>query len=301
MTGHTYEHETVLVTGALGGVGRWVVDRLADSGTHVVGVDLDRPGGARPNAEFWAVDLAEKGLARETIDEVDPDAIVHLAAVSDPVCNPDSYVFDNNVASTYNVLTAAGRAGIDVVWTSSQAAYGALFAESTWTPAYLPIDEAHECRPEDAYGLSKVCGEEIAQTAARRDRISVTTIRPATIFGPDRTRQRPHSDDTDLTTDAAGRNFGSYVDVRDVARMVEAALAADHAGHETVLCAADENYLGQPTAEIVEAVCGTLPEECALEGKQAALSNAKAADLLDWRPEYTSVTPETDTAGPDWL
>lgn len=296
-----HDFDTVLVTGALGGVGQWVVDRLADSGTHVVGVDLERPEGTRSNTEFWAVDLTERGLARETIDEVDPDAVVHLAAVSDPVCNPDSQVFDNNVTSSYNVLTAAGQAGLDIVWTSSQAAYGALFAESTWTPAYLPIDEAHECRPEDAYGLSKVCGEEIAQSVVRRHDVTVTTIRPATIFGPDRTRRRPHRDDTDLTSDAAGRNFGSFVDIRDVARMVEAALGTDHGGHETVLCVADENYLGQPTAEIVEAVCGTLPERCDLEGRQAALSNQKARDLLGWEPKYTSVTADTDESAPEWV
>jgi UDP-glucose 4-epimerase len=301
MADFVHDVETALVTGALGGVGRWVVDRLADSGTQVVGVDLERPDGTRPNAEFWAVNLTDPGYARETIDEVDPDAVVHLAAVSDPVCNPDSRVFDNNVTSTYNVLTAAGQADTDVVWTSSQAAYGALFAASTWTPAYLPIDEAHECRPEDAYGLSKVCGEEIAKTVARRGDSSVTTIRPATIFDPSSARQRPHRDDTDLSTDATGRNFGSYVDVRDLARMVEAALASDHAGHETVLCVADENYLGQPTAEIVEAVCGSLPEQCDLAGKEAALSNAKAADLLGWRPTYSASTQESDVAAPDWL
>jgi len=301
MTEFAHDVDTALVTGALGGVGRWVVDRLADSGTRVVGVDVERPDGTRPNAEFWAVDLTDPGYARETIEEVDPDAVVHLAAISDPICNPDSRVFDNNVDSTYNVLTAAGRVGADVVWTSSQAAYGALFAESTWTPAYLPIDEAHECQPEDAYGLSKVCGEEIARTVARREEITVTTIRPATIFGPDRARTRPHGDNTDLSADAAGRNFGSYVDVRDVARLVEAALASDHEGHETVLCVADENYLGQPTAEIVEAVCGTLPDECDLAGKQAALSNVKATDLLGWRPMYSAAAHEDDATERAWL
>ncbi|WP_436933537.1 NAD-dependent epimerase/dehydratase family protein [Halovenus marina] len=296
-----YEADTVLVTGALGSVGRWVVDRLADTGTHVVGVDLEHPDGTRPNAEFWTVDLSDHGLTRETIDQVGADAVVHLAAVADPVSNPDSRVFDNNVTSTYNVLTAAGRSGIDIVWTSSQAAYGTLFGQSAWTPAYLPIDEAHDCRPEDVYGLSKICGEEIAKTVARRDGISVTTIRPATIFGPHRTKRRPHGDDTDLSTDVTDGNFGSYVDVRDVARMVEAALASDHDGHETVLCVADENYLGQPTTEIVEASCGTLPDDCDLEGKQAALSNAKAADLLGWRPEYSTVDQHADAAEPDWV
>ncbi|GAB3667392.1 NAD-dependent epimerase/dehydratase family protein [Halopiger thermotolerans] len=302
-----HDVETALVTGATGDVGSWVVDRLADRGTHVVGVDLERPSGVRANADFRAVDLTEQAPTWETICEVDPDAVVHLAAISDPLDNPATRVFENNVTSTYNVLQAAGREGVDVVWSSSQAAYGALFAAGGWQPDALPIDEAHEQRPEDSYGLSKRCGEAIARATARRYDVSVTTIRPATIFTPEKARARPAEDDSDLTTVESGGDFGSYVDVRDVARMVEAALAADRDGHEAFHCVADENYLGRPTAELVEAICGDLPADCTLEGKEAALSNAKAAAMLGWEPTHSwpdsGADAEDDSqgeAGPTW-
>lgn len=296
-----YADGTVLVTGALGDVGSWVVDRLADH-TYVVGIDVDRPGGTRANADFRAVDLTEQGPTWETVQEVAPAKVVHLAAISDPLDTPGTRVFENNVRSTYNLLEAAGRAGADVVWTSSQAAYGALFAQSAWTPDYLPIDEAHDRRPEDAYGLSKVCCEEVAQTIARRYGVSVTTIRPASVFAPDQSRARPHQDIADLSNDARAGNLGSYVDVRDVARLVEAALADPPAGHETVLCVADENYLGCATTELVQAICGGLPKECALDGRESALSNAKARQLFDWVPQYAwgATGPEIDD-GPTWL
>ncbi len=297
-----HDVETVIVTGAIGDVGSWVVDRLADRGTRVVGLDLERPDGVRANAEFRAVDLTEQGPTWETIDEVGPDAVVHCAALSDPLSTPGTRLFENNVTSAYNVLVAAGRADTDVVWTSSQAVYGALFADREWRPDSLPIDEGHELRPGGPYGLSKQCGEETARAVARRYGIAVTTIRPATVFSPDRTPARPSEDDTDLSEDATAGNFGSYVDVRDVARVVEAALASDHDGHETVIAAADENYLGQPTAEIVETVCGDLPADCDLEGRESAFSNARAADLLDWRPTHSwhDGGAKAD-AGPTWL
>ncbi|ELZ23285.1 NAD-dependent epimerase/dehydratase [Haloterrigena salina JCM 13891] len=297
-----YDIESAIVTGATGDVGSWVVDQLADRGVDVVGVDFDRPDGVRANVDFRAVDLTEGVDTWETIAEVDPDAVVHLAALSDPLENPSTRLFENNVTSAYNVLQAAGREGIDVVWSSSQATYGALFAASTWTPDYLPIDEAHDRRPEDAYGLSKVCGEEIAKSMARRYGISVATIRPATIFSPTKERARPTEDGSDLSSEEPTGNFASYVDVRDVARMIEAALAADLEGHEEFLCVADENYLGRPTAELVETVCGSIPRGVDLEGKESALSNAKAADVLGWTPAHTwHEGADEDVSGPTWL
>lgn len=299
-----FEHdvETAVVTGATGTVGSWVVDRLADQGVGVVGLDFERPDGVRANADFRAVDLTDLATTWETFHEVGPDAVVHLAAFSDLQDNPGTRVFENNVTSTYNVLSTAGRVGTDVVWTSSQASYGALFAETPWAPDYLPIDERHEHRPDDPYGLSKSCGEDVAAATARRYGVSVTTIQPATIFSPDRTQTRPHQDGSDLSREETGGDFGSYVDVRDVARMVEAALAASHDGHETVLCVADENYLGEPTAELVEAICGDLPDDCSVTGKEAAFSNAKAAELLGWTPRYSWIDGDFESvAGPNWL
>ena len=299
-----FDHDvrTAVVTGATGDVGSWVVDRLADTGVHVVGIDRERPDGVRANADFRAVDLTRQAPTWESIREVDPDAVVHLAAVSDPLDNPATRVFENNVTSAYNVLQAAGREGIDVVWSSSQAAYGALFARDEWRLDTLPIDETHDRRPEDSYGLSKLCGEEIARATARRYDVSVTTSRPATIYSPDKARARPAEDGTDLSADESAGDFGSYVDVRDVARMVEAALAADHDGHETFCCVADENALGRPTAELVETVCGELPDDTTLEGTAAAISNAKAAAELGWEPAYSWPDPaEPDGSGPNWL
>jgi len=300
----TFDHDvdTAVVTGAVGQVGSWVVDRLADDGVDVVGVDRERPSGTRFNARFRAVDLTEQGPTAETMQQIDPDVVVHFAASSNPLDAPGTQVFENNVQSTYNTLVAAGRADADVVWTSSQAVYGMLFADEPWVPDYLPVDEAHECRPEDPYGTSKVVGEQIAATVARRYGVSVTSLRPATIYAPGEYRARPKTEAFDLSTAELSGNFWSYVDVRDVARMVEAALAADYDGHEAFNCVADENYLGHPTADLIEATGHDLPAECHLDGEAAALSNRKAAEVLGWEPRHAWHEVEgVEPVSIDWL
>jgi nucleoside-diphosphate-sugar epimerase len=240
------------------------------------------------------VDPTEQGPTWETVHEVDPDAVVHCAAISGPLDDPGTRVFENDVASTYNTLVAAGRADAEVVWTSSQAVYGMLFAEEPCVPDYLPVDEAHDCRPEDSYGTSKLCGEETARSIARRYGVPVTTVRPSTIYEPGAYVSRPQREGFDLSAASLSGNFWSDVDVRDVARMVE---AADDDGHEAYLRVADENYLGRPTTEVIEAGGGTLPHRCALEGTDAAFSNAKAKERLGWEPAHTWREAEAEVGG----
>jgi nucleoside-diphosphate-sugar epimerase len=293
--------ETVVVTGGLGRSGRWICNRLADE-YRVVCVDLDHPGWEVPERErieFAAADVTDGGEVRDLLSQYDPAAVVHWAALPSPERHAGSRVFETNISATFNVLDAAGRADADVVWASSESAYGLAFAEETPLPAYLPMDEAHPMAPEDPYGTSKVAGEEVAKMVARRDGVSVASIRPSWIQYPGEYNCRDVA-----AGDLAGGagNCWSYVDVRDVAGIVDAALEADFDGHEAFHAAAAENYVGRPTADVVEEFWGDVPARCELDGEQSALSTAKADGLLDWSPEYSwREAAEQDVATPSLL
>jgi len=285
----------VLVTGGLGRAGSWVVKRLADQGHDVTCVDQHRPDDPRTDVQFYAADLTDQGQTWELIQTADPDYVVHYAAVPAVGIRAGTETFENNVSSTYNVLVAAGTAGADVVWTSSESAYGTVFAEETWLPDYLPLDETHELRPEDPYGTSKTVGEELAKMTTRKYGVSVVSVRPSWVNHPGRYETAAARESFDPETAALSGNFWSYVDVRDLARVVEHAMDADIEGHEAVLAVADENYLDRPTAEVIEQVAGELPERCDLADEESALSNARAGELLGWEPAHSWRSAEDES------
>lgn len=105
----------VAVTGSSGKLGRAVVDHLHDHGWEVVALDQAPP--ARTDIISTRVDLTDFGQAYEAVAGIDDrhdgvDALVHLAAIPAPGLRPNAATFQNNVTATYNVFSAALRAGV---------------------------------------------------------------------------------------------------------------------------------------------------------------------------------------------
>ena len=272
----------VIITGGRGQTGRWVLDRLADA-HNVICLDREHPGAeGATGVEYRALDLTDPGGVLDVVTEVDPDAVVHWAAIPVADTHPGVDLYRNNTLSTHAVLTAAGRVGARVVQASSDGAYGFFFAEETPLPESLPIPEDHPCRPEDPYGLSKVVAEEIAATVARRDGVPIASLRPTWIQEPGEYPCREPAYVEDRSAGAG--NFWSYVDVRDVVDMVERALDAEFEGHEAFNCAGPDNALGEPLVELLEAYYGSVPAECHVEGDAAAYDTSKAERVLGWSP-----------------
>lgn len=294
----------VIVTGALGRVGRWVTQALVDGGHEVVAVDLRKPRTPwdHDNPTFKRVDLSNGAQARDLVTAADPDALVHLAGIPNPYDTVDSETFVTNVEPTYHLFTAAGRADATIVWPSSTAVYGMVFADDPWPPQYLPIDESHPTAPEDAYACSKLAAEQIAETVANRYGVSVTSLRPTWIATPgeyDRTRHiRTHSNPDD--GDFAG-SYWAYVDVRDLATLVVRCLETEPAGHTRMLAAAPDNFMGAETLDLLERAFGTVPEECSISGEESVYTTATARNLVDWTPRHTWQTAQdADVDPPDF-
>ena len=293
--------ETIVVTGALGGAGSWIVEDLRDE-YEVVAVDLTLPESVDiAGVRFQAVDLTDQGAIWETVLDADPTAVIHFGNIPHEENHAGGEVYENNALSTFHTLEAAGRAGADVIWASSETVYGTHWPEPT-LPDSLPITEEHPPAPWNGYETSKLAGEAAAERVTNAFDVSVASIRPSWVQYPGRYEITSIREAFDFENAGRFGNFWSYIDVRDLTSLVRAALETDLDGHEVFNAFAADNFLGVDTVDAIEAGYGDLPEECDLDGDESAYSIAKAATRFGWEPEHSWKTAENEFVdGPSFV
>ena len=192
----------VLVTGAAGCIGAWIVARLIARGLTPVAFDIstDRrrlhlamPGGQAEAVAWETGDIADPQAVLELVERHRPQAIIHLAAVLIPVCAADPVKgAEIDVIGTINVFEAARRCGVTrLVYASSAAAL---------TP---PGQDG----PTTLYGVYKLADEGIARLYARDHDIASIGIRPHTVYGPGRDQGRTAEPTKAMLAAVAGRPY----------------------------------------------------------------------------------------------
>ncbi|MXY00055.1 MAG: NAD(P)-dependent oxidoreductase [Chloroflexi bacterium] len=273
----------LLITGGAGRLGRWVVEELRrDHEVIVAGLEETPPSDRLwPGVRCEQADLTDAHAVARVADGA--EAIVHLAAFPTPIGREPEDVFSNNLISTFNVVEAAIRQGASkVIYSSSGSALGFAFRSRDMVPDYMPIDEAHPLRPQDAYGLSKWLGEEILEAATRRTGIRTIVLRPTYVLTPEDYAERvPRMLEN-------GSSIPTYVDARDFARAVRAALEDTEIEHDRFFITADDALCREPLAVAFprrfpgsEAVCAELT------GTEGPISCAKAKRVLSYCPQHS--------------
>jgi nucleoside-diphosphate-sugar epimerase len=271
----------VLVTGAGGGLGRETVMRLHGDGCFVRAHDrVAVPG---PADEVVMGDLRDQALA-EAMTGI--DAVVHAAALPSPGAGTEDEVFTNNVAAAYQVLYAAGRAGIRrMVYISSLSALGIAWANRDVSPEWVPVTEDHPYLGEDTYGLSKWVGELIADTAARRFDATIISLRfPFLGIGE---RLRNHVDM--LRADPAPERVGlwGWLDTRDAAGAISAALIAPAPpGNHIVNVVAPDTTAAVPTRDLLATYHPTARIDADLPGFSTPFDTTRMRELLGFTPAH---------------
>lgn len=144
----------VIVTGAAGFIGGQTVLKLLDTGHSVYAIDWSMPSETlRDSGATWLTGDFAGEVALDSIQRVQPDAIVHCAGTSlvgPSVKNPMLY-YENNFVRTKTMLDyliKKNLTNIRVIFSSSAATYG--------NPVMTPIQEIDPTEPISPYGQSKL-------------------------------------------------------------------------------------------------------------------------------------------------
>ncbi len=266
----------VLVTGSSGLIGGAVVQRLRAEGDDVVGFDI---AGGHDVLDAPGVAAAASGC----------DAIVHAAGGhAESEQDPGARYVSHNVTGNWNILAAARQAGISrVVTFSSVNALGIFSGDGI--PDYLPIDDEHPARPVTAYGISKRLVEELCRCFTRSTGIATICLRPPAVLGPARRARFEAARAADPAAEwAPFWEYGAFLDVRDVAGAVFAALRCASPGHVTALICADDVTSPVPIPELVARLLPDVPWRGARQTEPwgSLVRCDRAREVLGWVPEY---------------
>jgi CDP-glucose 4,6-dehydratase len=296
----------VLVTGATGLLGGWLVKELLEEGADVVALVRDRcpkslieREGLLGRLTVVQGDLRDEALLRRSLGEYSIGTVFHLAAQTlvgvakrDP-----AGTLDVNIRGTWTVLEAARQAGTpQVIVASSDKAYGAQLD--------LPYTEAQPLQGRYPYDVSKSCADLICSMYATTYHLPVTVVRCANLFGGgdlNFSRLIPGLIQSTLKGDpflirSDGKFVRGYLYVKDAAHAYKTLARAMAERPELIGESFNFGMDGFATViEIVHAVLKLMSREdlqpivqnlASNEIREQYLSSEKALRMLGWKPLY---------------
>lgn len=268
------------MTGASGFVGGAIVKHLRDASHEVIGLSR-RPADVEGLYGLLDANIADPAASRRIMERIEPcQAIVHAAAAID--ARSDLLVLTNCLGTQQLLAVADAWQTRGFVFVSSLPVIG--------RPIELPITESHPVAPRTIYHATKRFGELLVE-----QRGAGAILRLTSPVGPGMPEERILASfvalalaGEPLEVRGAGTRRQDYVDVRDVAAAVEAALTrsgcfnigsgrAISNGELARLCV---SVLGSASA--VEIGIGEDPDD----GVDWQVSIARAAAELGYAPSY---------------
>ncbi len=298
----------VLVTGATGVVGAWLVKALLDRGAAVTALVRDPD----PQSEFYrsgdyqrcsivSGQLEDFWTLERAINEREIQTVFHLAAqaIVGVAHRFPWQTFEANVRGTYNLMEACRlHTGLveQVVIASSDKAYG--------SPEQLPYVETMPLAGQHPYEVSKSCTDLIAQSYAHTYGLPVAIARCGNIYGggdlnwsriiPGTIRSLLAGQRPIIRSD--GKFVRDYVYVKDAAA---AYLQLAEAVNRPEVLGQGFNFSPETALSVLEVVdavrrlmdCSHLEPDIQNTAKgeirSQYLDSTKARSLLSWQPQYS--------------
>jgi CDP-glucose 4,6-dehydratase len=303
-----WQGRKVLVTGATGLVGPWLVRELLAHGSRVVALvrDLDPQSELVKSGDVHKIQVVngrceDLWTLERAVSEHEIDTVFHLAAQTLVGVGFQSplLTFESNIRGTYHLLEACRmhkKFVKRILVASSDKAYG--------TQSVLPYTEEMSLQGEFPYEVSKSCMDLISQSYYHTYNLPVVIGRFGNIFGggdlnwsrivPGSIRSLLHGERPVVRSD--GSFIRDYIYVKDVVNFY--LLLAEHMEGENLQGQAFNISPGRPVSvlEIVSLLSKLIGQsniepiilnEAMGEIHSQYLSSQKAHDKLNWEPLYT--------------
>jgi uronate dehydrogenase len=162
----------LLLTGAAGGLGKILRERIKPWADVVRVSDIGDMGEAGEGEEVVRCDLSDKAAVLALLEGV--DAVLHFGGISTE--NNFENIMAANIQGTYNLYEAAHKHGVKRI----------IFASSNHTIGYYKntdyIDADSPMRPDTLYGVSKCFGESLSRYYYDRTGIETVCLRIGSSF-----------------------------------------------------------------------------------------------------------------------
>ena len=291
----------VLVTGAGGFTGRWMLRELERRGAEAIG--LSRSPQQHKQHAWLVADLLDGEATARAIEASRPDGLIHLASrtpANPPALGAAQWIHEA-AAATLNILDAMQQYAPQArtLLVSSSAVYGHIPAQ------HMPIVEDRMLKPTTIYGVAKATQELIAARFFGEFQLPIMIARPFNLVGVGEPRSMLTSNLASQIADAQ-RNATQatislrhrvtqrdYTDIRDAVRAYWLLLEHGQPGETYNVCSGQATSIGQVLDDLlaiagVEAIVretssGPGPNDILVQqGSHDALTSATG-----WQPEYT--------------
>ncbi len=246
-------HHTLLMTGAAGGLGQAMRQRLRANCQVLRLSDISEMAPAQAGEEVVQADLADAEAVKALVAGC--QAIVHFGGVSTE--QPWAPILQANIIGLYNLYEAARLHGVKrIVFASSNHVMG-FYRQSEVVDALSPP------KPDGLYGVSKAFGEDLSHMYFERYGIETACVRIGSCLPEPKDR----------------RMLASWISHDDMHRLITACLTTQVLGHSIIYGTSDNSvsWYGNRLAKHI----GYRPQDSSDVFRDAVLARTPEPDLKD--------------------
>lgn len=162
----------VLITGAGGFVGKYLIKEFKDNGYTAIACDIKKTENIDNDIPYFDMDILDKERIQSVFSEVKPDYIINLAAISSVGLSwkiPEK-TMEVNIIGTINILDAVRK----VIPNAKVMLIG---SSEEYVQKQEPLKETDLLDGNNPYGISKIAAENIAKMYAKSYGLNVVCTR----------------------------------------------------------------------------------------------------------------------------